>query len=185
MTSVTGGFWAVSTDASRTKDECSAARPCGAAVSDLGMATPDRRSAATIEGQKAPGRLLYSSSETQATGRDSAAAHNARAIVLPAPTGPVATVSGHRCAPWAIISVIRGRCSAQSGTAGAVTWMPGSGHRRTPLTARNRPPPAWQQGPTWEPPLGPPAGPPGRQRAPHPHYHDIPAGPAAQPLISG
>ena len=36
MTSVTGGFWPASTDASHTKNECSAARPRGAAVSDLG-----------------------------------------------------------------------------------------------------------------------------------------------------
>ena len=64
--------------------------------------------------------MSYSSSDTQATGPGSAAAHNARAIVLPAPGGPVTTVSGHHRVPRAMSWAIRGRASAQSGTAGAV-----------------------------------------------------------------
>ena len=160
MTSVTGGFWPASTDASRTKNECSAARPRGGGSQRLGDGHAGPTQCRDDRGPEGSRPVVVLDQRTQAPGPDSAAAHNARAIVLPAPTGPVATVSGHRCVPWAIISVIRGLCSAQPGTAGAVTWMPGSGHRRTPLTARNRPPPAWQQGPTWEPPLGPPAGPP-------------------------
>jgi hypothetical protein len=58
----------------------------------------------------------------QATGPDSAAAYNARAIVLPAPAGPVTTVSGHRRVPSAISAVIRGRGTTQSGTPGAVIF---------------------------------------------------------------
>src|SRR5262249_36046872 len=41
-------------------------------------------------------------------------------MVLPAPTGPVTTVNGHHRVPWAITSVIRGRCTTHSGTSGAV-----------------------------------------------------------------
>src|SRR5690348_6058569 len=85
------------------------------------MATPDLRSAATTYDQKVAGRLSYSSRENHATGPDSAAAHNARAIVLPAPAVPVTTVNGHDRAPWAISLVMCGRGSAQSGTSGAVT----------------------------------------------------------------
>src|SRR4029077_11978135 len=67
-----------------------------------------------------PVRLSKSSRPTQATGPVCAAAHNATAIVLPAPGGPVTTVSGHHRVPSATSFVIRGRCTAQSGTFGAV-----------------------------------------------------------------
>jgi hypothetical protein len=46
MTSVTGGFWTASADASRGGNAWSAARPRAAADSALGMAAPERRSAA-------------------------------------------------------------------------------------------------------------------------------------------
>jgi hypothetical protein len=49
-----------------------------------------------------------------------AAAHSARAVVLPAPAGPLTTVSGHHRVPCAISLVIRGRDTAQHGTPGAV-----------------------------------------------------------------
>ncbi|SRR6266566_2286502 len=67
-----------------------------------------------------PGRLSKSSRPTQATGPGCAAAHNATAIVLPAPGGPVTTVSGHHRVPSAISAVIRGRRTAHSGTSGTV-----------------------------------------------------------------
>src|SRR6516225_3194764 len=86
------------------------------------MATPDRRSAAMTYDQNTPGRLSYSSTFTQATAPGSAAAHKASAIVLPAPGGPVTTVSGHHRVPRAISSVIRGRCTVQAGTSGAVIF---------------------------------------------------------------
>src|SRR5215469_2686746 len=69
-----------------------------------------------------PGRLSYSSRPTQAIRPGSAAAHNATAIVLPAPGGPVTTVSGHHRTPPAISLAIRGRCTTQSGTPGAVIF---------------------------------------------------------------
>ncbi len=81
---------------------------------------PDRRNAAATWAQKISGRLSYSSTVTQATVAGSTAAHSARAVVLPAPAGPVTTVSGPRRLPWAISLVIRGRGTAQSGTPGAV-----------------------------------------------------------------
>ena len=93
-----------------------------AAGSAAGAATPDRRSAATTYVQKTLGRLSNSSTVTQAACPGPAAAHNASAIVLPAPAGPVTTVSGHHRLPWAISSVIRGRGTAQSGTPGAVIF---------------------------------------------------------------
>src|SRR5439155_23329925 len=68
-----------------------------------------------------PGRLSNSSSPTQATGPGSAVAHKARAIVLPAPGGPVTTVTGHHRVPSAISLVIRGRGTVQPGTPGTVT----------------------------------------------------------------
>src|SRR5215472_3604339 len=43
-------------------------------------------------------------------------------MVLPAPGGPVTTVSGLHRVPWAISFVIRGRCTAHSGTPGAVIF---------------------------------------------------------------
>src|SRR5207247_10143857 len=52
----------------------------------------------------------------------SAAAHCARAIVLPAPGGPVTTVSGHHLVPSAISLVTRGRGTAQPGTPGTVIF---------------------------------------------------------------
>src|SRR6266550_3892290 len=67
-----------------------------------------------------PVRLSKSSRPTQATGPGCAAAHNATAIVLPAPGGPVTTVSGHHRVPSAISPVIRGRRTAHSGTSGTV-----------------------------------------------------------------
>ena len=82
---------------------------------------PDRRSAATTYAQKAEGLLSYSSRESQATALGRAAAHNVTAIVLPAPGGPVTTVSGHHRAPRVISLVIRGRWIAQPGTSGTVT----------------------------------------------------------------
>src|SRR6516165_10246355 len=85
------------------------------------MATPDRRSAAMTYDQNTPGRLSYSSTFTQATAPGSAAAHKASAIVLPAPGGPVTTVSGHHRVPRAISSVIRGRRTAHGGRLGIVT----------------------------------------------------------------
>ena len=84
------------------------------------MATPDWRNAATTYDQNTPGRLSNSSSPTQATAPALAAAHRARAIVLPAPGGPVTTVSGHHRVPSAISLVIRGRDTAQSETLGTV-----------------------------------------------------------------
>ena len=44
----------------------------------------------------------------------------ATAMVLPAPGGPVSTVSGHHRVPSATRSVIRWRGTAQAGTSGAV-----------------------------------------------------------------
>src|SRR5260370_29617955 len=64
--------------------------------------------------------MAKSSRQIQATGPGSTAAHNARAIVLPAPAGPVTTVSGDHRVPSAISWVTRGRCTAQSGTFGTV-----------------------------------------------------------------
>src|SRR2546430_15508652 len=69
-----------------------------------------------------PGRLSNSSSPTQATAPGSAIAHKARAIVLPAPGGPVTIVSGHHRVPSAISLVIRGRGTAQCGTSGGVIF---------------------------------------------------------------
>jgi hypothetical protein len=66
--------------------------------------------------------LSNSSRPSQATGPGSAAAHNASAIVLPAPAVAVITVSGHHRLPWAISLVIRGRGTTQSGTPGAVIF---------------------------------------------------------------
>ena len=83
-------------------------------------AMPARRSAATTWAQKIFGWLPYPSRPTQATAPGSAAAHDARAIVLPAPAGAVTTVSRCHRLPWAISMVIRGRGTAQSGTPGAV-----------------------------------------------------------------
>src|ERR1700759_4776258 len=91
------------------------------------MATPDRCKAATTYDQKAAGRLSWLSRETQATGRDSVAAHNARAIVLPAPRGPVTTGSGHHRVAWVISWPIRGRGTAQAGVPGAVILEGGIG----------------------------------------------------------
>src|SRR5438477_4273588 len=86
------------------------------------MATPDRRSASVAYDQNTPGRSSYSSTFTQATGPGSAAAHSASAIVLPAPGGPVITVSGHHRVPRAISSVILRRGTVQAGTSGAVIF---------------------------------------------------------------
>ena len=47
MTSVTGGSWAASADASRSKNTCSDRPPPRGGGSALGTATPDLRSAAT------------------------------------------------------------------------------------------------------------------------------------------
>src|SRR6266496_4451869 len=58
---------------------------------------------------------------TQADAPGCASAHRARAIVLPAPGGPVMTVSGVR-APCAMSLLIRGRWTAQPGTPGAVIF---------------------------------------------------------------
>ena len=74
-------------------------------------------------GPEDPGRLSNSSRPTQATVPGSAAAHSARAVVLPAPAGPVTTVSGHHRAPCAISLVIRGRGTTQPGTPGAVIFV--------------------------------------------------------------
>src|SRR4029077_6545718 len=46
----------------------------------------------------------------------------ARAIVLPAPGGPVTIVSGHHRVPSAISLVIRARGTAQCGTSGGVIF---------------------------------------------------------------
>src|SRR5215468_12176436 len=86
------------------------------------MAMPDRRSASATEDQNALGWLSYSSRLTQAASPGSDAAHDAKAIVLPAPTGPVRTVNGHHRVPWVISWVIRGLRTAQSGTFGAVIF---------------------------------------------------------------
>src|SRR5215472_10557078 len=43
-------------------------------------------------------------------------------MVLPAPGGPVTTVSGLHRVPWTISFVIRRRCTAHSGTPGAVIF---------------------------------------------------------------
>src|SRR5689334_3581319 len=69
-----------------------------------------------------PCRLSNSSSPTQATGPGSAVAYRARAIVLPAPGGPVTIVSGHHRVPSAISLVIRARGTAQCGTSGGVIF---------------------------------------------------------------
>src|SRR6201996_8295286 len=91
------------------------------------MGTPDRCNAATTYDQKTAGRSSWLSSETQATIRDSAAAHNARAIVLPAPRGPVTTVSGNHRVAWVISWPTRGRGTAQSGVPGALILEGGIG----------------------------------------------------------
>ena len=65
--------------------------------------------------------MSYSSRESQATAPGRAAAHNVAAIVLPAPGGPVTTVSGHHRVPRVISLVIRGRWIAQFGIPGTVT----------------------------------------------------------------
>src|SRR5579863_6137249 len=54
------------------------------------------------------------------------AAHRARAIVLPAPGGPVTVVTGPR-APWAMRAWMRGRGMSHSGTPGTVTLDARSG----------------------------------------------------------
>src|SRR5215472_16985021 len=66
------------------------------------------------------------------------AAHRARAIVLPAPGGPVSAVTGPR-APWAMSAWIRGRGISHSGTPGTVTLDARSG---SPAPAVCRPEPA-------------------------------------------
>src|SRR6202035_3828030 len=65
------------------------------------------------------------------------AAHRARAIVLPAPGGPVNAVTGPR-APWAISAWMRGRGISHSGTPGTVTLDARSG---SPAPAVCRPEP--------------------------------------------
>src|SRR5260370_1732441 len=67
-----------------------------------------------------------------------AAAHTARAIVLPAPGGPVTVVMGPR-APRAMSRSIRGRGISHSGTPGTVTLDVRSG---SPAPAAGRPWPA-------------------------------------------
>src|SRR6201996_9778297 len=103
------------------------------------MATPARCSAATTYDQKTPDRSSWLSRETQATIRDSAAAHNARAIVLPAPPGPVTTVSGHHRVAWVISWPTRGRGTAQSGVPGAVILEGGTGTAAATTSRRARP----------------------------------------------
>src|SRR6266567_714922 len=66
------------------------------------------------------------------------AAHRARAIVLPAPGGPVNAVTGPR-APWAMSAWMRGRGISHSGTPGTVTLDARSG---SPAPAVCRPEPA-------------------------------------------
>src|SRR5580700_7604781 len=66
------------------------------------------------------------------------AAHRARAIVLPAPGGPVTVVTGPR-APWAMSASMRGRGMSHSGTPGTVTLDARSG---SPGPAAGRPEPA-------------------------------------------
>src|SRR5438067_13556334 len=63
------------------------------------------------------------------------AAHRARAIVLPAPGGPVSAVTGPP-APWAMSAWIRGRGISHSGTTGTVTLDARSG---SPAPAACRP----------------------------------------------
>ena len=106
-------------------------------------------------GPEDPGRLSNSSRQTQATFPGPAAAHNARAIVLPAPAGAVTTVSRHHRLPSAISVVIRGRGSAQPGTPGAVifdarTGMPAETADRRARPAL-RPPLSIAIGPSWVP----------------------------------
>src|ERR1700744_4191640 len=93
---------------------------CGTARRALGWVSKACRTAATTLDQNTPGRLSNSSSPTQAIRPGSAAAHNASAIVLPAPGGPVTVVSGHDRIPAAIRPVIRSRGTAHSGTTGTV-----------------------------------------------------------------
>lgn len=76
---------------------------------------------------EAPGRLSNSSRPTQATTPGSATAHNARAVVLPAPAGPLTTVSWHHRTPSAMSLVTRGHRTARSGTPGAVIFAAGTG----------------------------------------------------------
>src|SRR5437773_2957438 len=66
------------------------------------------------------------------------AAHRARAIVLPAPGGPVSAVTGPR-APWAMSAWMRGRGISHSGIQGTVTLDARSG---SPAPAVCRPEPA-------------------------------------------
>src|SRR5271166_2162362 len=71
--------------------------------------------------QKTFGLLSYWSSVTHATGPGLAAAHDATAIVLPAPGGPVITVRGP-AVPSSMRLSRRGRGTIQLGTLGAVIF---------------------------------------------------------------
>src|SRR5262249_29112900 len=95
-------------------------------------------------------------------------------MVLPAPTGPVTTVNGHHRVPWAITSVIRGRCTTHSGTSGAVildvrTGSPPEAACRLGLVTICLA--AWVAivNLRWGPSR---AIRPGHQRVPHPHHHE-------------
>src|SRR5262249_34612423 len=119
-TSVTGGSWAASAAGKRSKN-LSSAPSFQVARDAFGTATPARRSAAPREDQNTPGPLSDSSKQNPTTAPVSSAAHDAIASVLPAPGGPVTTVSGHHRMPATISSVIRGRRTAHGGKLGVVT----------------------------------------------------------------
>src|SRR5947207_2932801 len=126
-----------------------------------------------------PGRLSNSSSPTQATAPGSAVAHKARAIVLPAPGGPVTIVSGHHRVPSAISLVIRGRGTAQCGTSGGVIFEVRIGSPDDTVVAR-RP-----RVDTWLAPSAVIYVPPGRcWRAFTPQNHPTPAVRCAHHAIS-
>ena len=86
-----------------------------------GTATPAFRRAAATYDQKTLGRLSYSSRVIQAGVYETllAAAHDAMAMVLPAPGGPVTEVSLPR-APFSMSLSMRGRVIAQPGRPGMV-----------------------------------------------------------------
>ena len=86
-----------------------------------GISTPARRRASTMYDQNARGRLSYSSRLTQAIGSCPAwaVAHEAMAMVLPAPGGPLTRVSGP-CLPASIRLTIRGRETSHGGRVGVV-----------------------------------------------------------------